>query len=112
MNLRERSVFLAKQLKRNDGELTAVLIAMKRERLFAQLGFTGVFTYCQQELGLSEAQCHYFQKVVDAAVKLPTFEKAVTSGEISLSQARRIVPVVVGSKFITRFPWRRAGSRA
>ena len=94
MDLRERSVHLAKELKKNYAELTAVLIAMTRVKLFAQLGYPGVFAYCQQELELADAQCFYFQKVVQAALQVPKLEKAVTSGEISLSQARRIVPVI------------------
>jgi len=94
MDLRARSLLLAQNLKQNYADLTAVLIAMHRQKLFVKHGFTGVFTYCQEELELSDAQSYYFQKVVQSAVNVPKLEAAVTSGELSLSQARRIVPVI------------------
>jgi hypothetical protein len=67
---------------------------MEKAREFVALGYTGIFDYVRNALALSEAQAMYFQKVVRASVQVPTLEKAVTSGVISLSQARRIVPVV------------------
>ncbi len=94
MNLHERAQFLAKTHKKTEAELVAVLIQMVREKAFVALGYTGVFTYCQRVLEFSEAQCSYFQRVVGASIQVRTLEVAVTSGELSLSRARRIVPVV------------------
>ena len=94
MKLHERAVELAKTWKQTEAELIAVLIAMQRADEFVRVGYQGIFTYCARALGLSDAQSCYFQKVVRAFVEIPTLEKAVTTGAISLSQARRIVPVV------------------
>ena len=94
MKLHENALALAKTYQQTEADLLAVLIAMEKAREFVRLGFTGIFDYVRNALELSEAQAMYFQKVVRASVQVPTLEKAVTSGEISLSQARRIVPVV------------------
>jgi len=94
MNLHERAQFLAKTHKQTEAELVSVLIQMVRLKMFVSLGYTGVFNYCQRVLEFSEAQCSYFQRVVSASIEVHTLEIAVTSGELSLSRARRIVSVV------------------
>lgn len=94
MKLHERALELSKIWKQTEAELVAVLIAMQRENAFVRLGYQGIYSYCKEALNLSEAQSYYFRRVVEASLVVPTFEKAVTSGQLSLSQARRIVPVV------------------
>jgi hypothetical protein len=39
-------------------------------------------------------QAYYFKTVSEAAQKAPKLKSAVTSGELSLSKARRIAPVI------------------
>jgi hypothetical protein len=43
---------------------------------------------------LSEAQAFYFKSVAEASMKAPQLKEAVQSGELSLSLARRIAPVI------------------
>jgi hypothetical protein len=45
-------------------------------------------------LSLSEAQAFYFKSVAEASVKAPKLKEAVQKGELSLSLARRIAPVI------------------
>jgi len=94
MKLHERAQFLAQTHKQTEAELVSVLLQMVRQKMFVSLGYTGVFSYCQRVLEFSEAQCSYFQRVVNASIQVRTLEVAVTSGELSLSRSRRIVPVV------------------
>ncbi len=94
MTLHEKALSLAKALKTNDAELVAVLLAMHRSREFVRLGYQGVFDYVQHALGLADAQAFYLRKVVHTSIDVPALGAAVISGEISVSQARRIVPVV------------------
>src|SRR5574338_182735 len=101
MMLHQKALELAKCWKQTEAELVAVLIAMKREDAFVALGFQGVFTYCQKALGLSDAQSYYFQSVVRTSLVVPKLEKAVTTGELSVSQARRIAPVLTPSNAST-----------
>lgn len=92
--LNTRAKSLAADYLRTEGELLSVLIEMRRERAFASLNFTGVFDYCERALRLSRAQAYYFKTVAEKAETVPELKQAIVDGEITLSQARRIAPVV------------------
>ena len=94
MVLHEQAVRLAKEYRQKESELLEVLMQMKTGGCFERLGYRGVFDYVTQGLKLGEAQAYYFQKVVVKSLEVPALKEAVVSGEISLSQARRIVAVV------------------
>ncbi len=80
--------------KQSEAELLSVLISLERSDGFRQLSYPNLFVYCRKALGLSEAQACYFLKVARTADKVPELATAVTSGEISLSQARRVAAVI------------------
>ena len=94
MVLHEQAVRLAKEYRQKESELLEVLMQMKQKSCFALLGYRGVFEYVTLALKLGEAQAYYLQKVVTKSIEVPALKEAVVSGEISLSQARRIVSVV------------------
>jgi hypothetical protein len=85
---------LAKEYLRTEGELLLVLMDMKRKRVFAELNYSGIFDYCERALKLSRAQAFYFKTVADKSEEVPEIKSAVIQGELTLSQARRIAPVV------------------
>ena len=76
---------LAKDSMLIEGKLLEVLIILKKENAFIRLNYSGVFSYCTKALHLSEAQSYYFKAVVDASIKVPALQEAVTSGALSLS---------------------------
>ncbi len=92
--LDSKATTLAKDYLRTEAELLSVLMEMKRRKLFFQLDYSGVFDYCERRLKLSRMQSFYFKSVAEKAEEVPALKSAIASGEISLSQARRIVPVV------------------
>ena len=67
---------------------------MRRGGLFIELGYSGVFDYCERALNLSRAQSYYFKAVAEASEKVPELKTAVTQGELTLSEARGIAPVI------------------
>ena len=67
---------------------------MAEENLFIKMGFTGIWEYAVKELGISESQSGYFQRVAQRARVIPELKEAVLSGALSLSKARRIVGVI------------------
>ena len=69
---------LAVEYQRTEAVLLSVLMEMKQKKVFPELNCSGIFEYCERVLKLSKAQSYYFKTVAD----------------ISLSQARRIAPVV------------------
>ncbi len=93
-SLDQKAKTLSAELKRTEADLLNLLIEMKRSRSFAELGFTGVYSYCEGALKLSSAQSHYFQKVIEKVEEVPALKTAIDTGKITLSQARRIVPVL------------------
>jgi len=92
--LDEKAKGLAKNYLRTEAALLSLLMEMTRRRVFPELNFSGVFDYCERRLKLSRAQSYYFQTVASKSEEVPELKRAVTSGELTLSQARRIVPVL------------------
>ena len=54
----------------------------------------GIFDYCERALRLSRAQAYYFKSVAEKSEEIPELKAAIDQGDVSLSQARRIIPVV------------------
>ena len=67
---------------------------MRRQRLFAPLNYSGILDYCERALRLSRAQAYYFKSVAEKSEWVPQLKEAVVQGQITLSQARRIGPVI------------------
>ncbi len=93
-SLHESALRLAREYLFTEGELLKVLIEMAKSGSFLALGYRNVFDYVLRGLKLSEAQSYYFSKVALKSMEVPQLQHAIASGELSLSQARRIVPVV------------------
>jgi hypothetical protein len=85
---------LTKKYLRTEGELLSLLIEMKTNGAILALGFSGIWDYAHRGLSLSEAQSFYFKSVADASVRAPKLKEAVETGNLSLSLARRIAPVI------------------
>ena len=92
--LHDKAVALAKTYRRTEGELLEVLMELDRSRYYLELGHGSLFEYITQGLGLSEAQACYFVRVGRKAVEVPALREAISQGELTLSQARRLVPVI------------------
>src|SRR6185437_8741939 len=90
----DKATNLAKDYLRTEGTLLTVLIEMRRQKLFAVLNYSGIFDYCERRLNLSRAQAYYFKTVAEKSEEVPEIKQAVETGELTLSQARRIVPVI------------------
>ncbi len=85
---------LAKTLLHTEGLVLTTLMEMSRVRVFAELNYSGVFDYCLRALGMSKEQSYYFKKVAAVSVQVPELKTAIVHGELSLSSARRIAPIL------------------
>ena len=94
MNLHEKAMLLAKDYKRVEVELMEVLQKIDATCEFRELGFGSLFEYVVQGLKLTEAQSYSLITVARKAKQVPELQFAVESGKISVSQAKRIVPVI------------------
>ena len=59
-----------------------------------ELGFTSLFSYCVEALGLSESVAGNFITVARKAREVPVLQSAIESGALSVSKARKITPVL------------------
>jgi 5-methylcytosine-specific restriction endonuclease McrA len=94
LELNTRAKSLAKDYLNTEGKLLDLLIQMKRKKVFSELNYTSIFDYCERALNLSRAQSFYFKSVADKSEEVPQIQKAIAQGNLTLSQARRIVPVI------------------
>ena len=92
--LDQKAKQLAHQYLLSEKELISVFSEMDEKRIFIDLGFTGVFAYCQKALRFSESQANYFSIVIRKSRSVPELKRAIEKGDLSVSRARRIVPVV------------------
>jgi hypothetical protein len=92
--LDEKAKRLAKEWLNTEAGILSVLMEMKSRRGFEELGYSGVFDYCERALKLSRAQSYYFKSVAQKSEEVPEIQTAIVQGELSLSQARRIVTVI------------------
>jgi HNH endonuclease len=90
----EKAKGLANDYLNTEGLLLTVLIEMRRLKLFAVLNYSGIFDYGERRLRLSRAQAYYFKTVAEKSEEVPQIKEAVVQGELTLSEARRIVPVI------------------
>jgi len=93
-SLHEKALILSKTFRETEGQLLSVLVELVRKRGFTFLGYPDCFTYCLKALKLSEAQASYFSRVSRKSLEVPALQAAITQGKLSLSQARRIEPVI------------------
>ena len=94
MNLHEKALSLAKEYRNTEAALLHVLMQMQSDGLFLTLVFRNLFDYALRALRLSEAQAYYFSQVARKAREVPELKEAIDAGKLTLSKARRIVPVI------------------
>lgn len=94
MTLDEQALALTKEFLSKEAEILVVLQKMWDNQLFAELNYPGVFEYCERRLGHSRAQSYYYKSVIEVSQKVPELKEAVIQGELTLSEARRIAPVI------------------
>ena len=89
-----KALEISKNFRKLEAELLDVLIQMEKTKAFKTLGFPSLFQYATQALKLSEANSYNFITVARKAIEIPEIRNQVCQGTISVSQARRIAPVI------------------
>jgi len=92
--LHEKALSLSRTYRESEAALLDVLMSLGKSRGYFELGYPNLFLYCTRALSLSEAQACYFSKVARKSEEVPELKQAIEEGVISLSQARRVVPVI------------------
>ncbi len=89
-----KAVDLSKTFLTTEKELVVTLQEVEKEKVFLLMGYPSMHSYCTLALGLSDSQAYTFVSVSRTCVKAPLLHKAIQTGEVSVSKARRIVSVL------------------
>lgn len=92
--LHEDALSYARQYLRAESALLEVLMKIDSTKAYRDLGYPSLYTYCREALKLSEPSSYYFSSVARKSREVPELKAAIGAGKITLSQARRIVPVI------------------
>jgi len=89
-----KALELSKNYRKLEAELLDILLRMEKTKAFKVLGYPSLFQYATQVLKLSEASSYNFITVARKSMQVPELKKQISSGNLSVSQARRVAPVL------------------
>jgi hypothetical protein len=92
--LHMRAIAIASQLKRSEADLIEILQELDAHKAFRDYGCASLYEYCVQFLNLSESTSYNLINVARKAKVVPELKIAIASGELSVSKARKIIPVL------------------
>ncbi len=89
-----RALELSTRYKRAEAELLEILAQVDRHRIYLKHGHASLFLYVVRELGLSEGVAYNLITVARKAAEVPELREHIAKGSITLSNARRITPIL------------------
>jgi predicted RNA-binding protein with PIN domain len=92
--LHQRALEISRKFKDAEAELLNILSEIDSCKAYLELGFSSLFQYSVQALGLSEAQAYAFMAVARKSREIPKLKQAIEARELSVSKAAKIVSVV------------------
>jgi hypothetical protein len=92
--IHKKALEVAGRFKQAEADLILVLQEVDSARVFIELGFTSLFSYCVEALGLSESTTSNFISVARKAREIPVLQAAIQGGDLPVSKARKITSVL------------------
>ena len=92
--IHQKALEVAARFKRAEFDLISILQEVENLRVFIKLGYTSLFGYCVEALGLSESTASNFITVARKAREVPVLQSAIRAGTLSVTKARKIAPVL------------------
>jgi hypothetical protein len=92
--IHQKALEAAARFKRAEADLISILQEVEGSRVFMKLGYTSLFAYSVEALGLSESVAANFVTVSRKAKEVPALQSAIQKGLLSVSKARKITPVL------------------
>lgn len=78
--------------RRSTADLIALLVEVERRGVHLSLGFSSLFTFCTQSLGLSEQAAYSRITAARAVRRFPAIHARLVSGELTLSSLGLLAP--------------------
>ena len=92
--IHEKALQLAKEYRRSEADLIDILEQVDAKKVFIEMGCSSLFQYTITKLGLSESVAYNLIAVMRKAKEVPNLKTEIRSGKITLSNARKIAPVL------------------
>jgi 5-methylcytosine-specific restriction endonuclease McrA len=92
--IHQKALDLSRRYKSAEVELIDVLIQAERHRVFRRKGHPSLFRYVVDELRLSEGVAYNLITVSRKAREVPELQAKIRDGAITLTNARKIAPVL------------------
>lgn len=89
-----RGIEVSKSHAKCEAELISIFQEMDKLRGFLEFEFASLFEYATKRLKLSESTALNLIGVARKSVEVPELKIAIEAGEISVSKARKIAPVI------------------
>jgi hypothetical protein len=93
-NIHEKALIVAQKFKRAEADLISVLQEVDEAKVYLRMEYPSLFQYCVDALGLSESVASNFITVSRKAAEVPGLQAAIQAGTLSVSKARKIVPIL------------------
>jgi len=84
----------ARHFKKAEVDLLDALQRVDAKRVFRKLGYASLFDYAVKGLRLSNDQAYNFIRVARKSIEFPEIKRAISQGEITVTQAKKISSVM------------------
>ena len=108
--IHNQALELSTRYKRCEAELIDILQQVEAHQVFLERGNSSLFNYVITELGLSESTAYSLITVARKAHEVPELKAQIQAGEITLSNARRIAPLLQAKSPESNGEWIRKAS--
>lgn len=92
--IHEAALVAATAFKRSEIELIEILEKVDKNRVYYHQGFSSLFKYTVDALGLSEEVAYIFINVSRKTREVPALKEAIKTGSITVSKAKKITSVL------------------
>jgi hypothetical protein len=94
VELHQEAKRLTEAIKANEAALISTLVRIDELKVFRSYGYPSLYKYLTLSLGFSEHKAYSLILVTRAVERVPKLGRALSLGEITVSKARRIAPVI------------------
>ena len=105
--IHQKALEISSRYRRTEADLIEALQQVEQHRVFLAKGCSSLFQYCVRELSLSENVAYNLITVSRKSREVPELKAALTQGTITLTNAKRIAPVLNAQN---KFEWLKKAS--
>lgn len=94
LSIHNEALAIAKEDRLIEAKLISILQLVNREQVYKKMGYGSLFTYAVEALNIAPERVYQLNAVAKKCEEVPELKKAIESGELNVSRARRIVSVI------------------